>query len=57
MRPSLVLLAFVLLAGCARTRLAPRAEGVRVTLNQDDALVPDLVAIETLITEALAQAA
>ncbi len=36
MRPSLVLLAFVLFAGCARTRLAPQAERVRVTLNQDD---------------------
>ena len=36
MRRSLALLAFVLLAGCARTRLAPQAERVRVTLNQDD---------------------
>ncbi len=35
----------------------PLAVQARVTLNQDDALVPDLVAIETLITEALAQAA
>jgi chemosensory pili system protein ChpC len=35
----------------------PLAVQSRVTLNQDDALVPDLVAIETLITEALAQAA
>jgi len=29
----------------------------RVILNQDDALVPDLVAIENLITAALAEAA
>jgi hypothetical protein len=36
MRRTLVLLAFVHLAGCARTRLAPEAAPVRVTLNQDD---------------------
>ena len=35
----------------------PLAVQARVTLNQDDALVPDLVAIETLISEALAEAA
>ena len=31
-----ITLLIVLLAGCARTRLAPQAERVRVTLNQDD---------------------
>ena len=36
MHRSHVVLALVLLAGCARTRLAPQAEQVRVTLNQDD---------------------
>jgi hypothetical protein len=36
MRRSFALLTFILLAGCARTRLAPQAEGVRVTLNQDE---------------------
>lgn len=35
----------------------PLAVLARVMLNQDDALVPDLVAIEKLITEALAEAA
>jgi len=34
----------------------PLAVQARVTLNQDDALVPDLVAIEKLIVEALADA-
>lgn len=34
----------------------PVAVQARVTLNQDDALVPDLVAIEKLIIEALAEA-
>lgn len=36
MRRSYAILAFVLVAGCARTRLAPQASRVRVTLNQDD---------------------
>lgn len=36
MRRSFALLAFFLVAGCARTRLTPPAEQVRVTLNQDD---------------------
>ena len=35
----------------------PLAVTARVTLNQDDALMPDLVAIENLIAEALVQAA
>ena len=35
----------------------PLAVLARVILNQDDALVPDLVAIENLITAALAEAA
>lgn len=35
----------------------PMAVLARVILNQDDALVPDLVAIEKLIIEALAEAA
>lgn len=35
----------------------PMAVQARVILNQDDALVPDLVAIEKLIIEALAEAA
>ena len=36
MRHSYVLLAFVLVAGCARTRLAPQATRVRLTLNHDE---------------------
>ena len=36
MRRSLILLSFVIVAGCGRTRLAPQAEIVRVTLNQDE---------------------
>ena len=36
MRRLFVLLALVLLAGCRTTRLTPRAELVRVTLNHDE---------------------
>ena len=36
MRRSSLLLALVLLGGCARTRLAPEARRVRVTLNRDE---------------------
>ena len=36
MRRPLALFAFVLLAGCARNKLSPQAERVRVTLNQDE---------------------
>ena len=43
MHRSSILVALVLLAGCARTRLAPEAERVRVTLNQDEAATCRLV--------------
>ena len=43
MRRTIALFGFVLLAGCAKTRLAPQAERVRVTLNQDEATACRLV--------------
>ena len=43
MHRSVALLAIILLAGCGRTRLAPQAQRVRVTLNQDEVTTCRLV--------------